>query len=90
MKNHPENKLADIQVLVVGRGVWGRGPTLRDALVAAQRPKKYIVYLCHSDTNVDFLGRLDYPIAYPPREIHRVGIKRDNPSIDAEGDKVGT
>lgn len=66
--------LADVEVLVYGDRVWGRGPTLAEAEAKAGRPRKYVAFLVHKDTYVDDLGSLQFPLPFTPREIFRQGV----------------
>lgn len=61
----------DVRVLVFGPGTWGRGLTLEEALVNAQRPSRFICYLVHRDAEVDVLGRILSPVGATPRELFR-------------------
>jgi hypothetical protein len=65
-----------MKVLVIGDRVWGRGPTLPEALEAVRKangrkPREYIVYACHPDTRVDDMGYMRHPKGFEPKEIWR-------------------
>ncbi len=64
-------KPADMKVLVIGPYVWGRGDTLTEALVNADKPRYYVAYICHPDTWVDDGGCICYPHGFGPKEILR-------------------
>lgn len=75
----PQLTMEKVWVLVIGDRAWGRGPTLYKALKelvdAGGSQRKYIAYLIHKDSYVDGMGSLTFPHDFPPREIHRVGVK---------------
>ncbi len=67
----------EMRVLVIGEGVWGKGDTLEEALKNAGRPKKYLVYVVHPDTQVNVMdGSLSFPLGMNPKEIVRKGIPK--------------
>ena len=74
-------KPTDLKVLTITHHYWGMGDTLNEALnkmrkAGARDKKHYIAYIVHPDTRVSPMdGSLNYPIDFPPKEIHRVGIK---------------
>ena len=69
-----------MKILVIGPNVWGRGDTLKEALKNASRPKKYIAYIAHPESRVDFMGNITFPMDYPPKEIDRKGVAASLPT----------
>lgn len=73
--------LDEIEVLVIAQNYWGRAKTLDVALQMAYNPKKYQVFICHSNTRVDDMGYVTYPKGSVPREIFRKGLGRGKPFV---------
>jgi hypothetical protein len=71
-------KLADVSFIVLGERVWGKGDTLTDALANMRKngsSSKYVAFVVHPDSNVNIMGNIGFPVGFPPKEVHRVGIK---------------
>lgn len=71
-------KPEDMKILVIGTGVWGKGDDVHEALAHMRREgsasKKYLVYIIHPDSYVDGMGRINYPVDYPPKKIMERGF----------------
>lgn len=74
-------KPEDMEILVIGDRAWGRAKTLSEALANMVKNggsrRCYIAYIATSDSRVDPDGSLCFPHDCPPKEFHRVGIKKE-------------
>ncbi len=76
--------LDDVNILVIGDHVWGRGATLEEALKGASKPRKYIAYIAHKSVYLDEMGDFCYPAGVPvekPREIFRHGLPKQEAHV---------
>lgn len=69
---------ADMKILVVGDRAWGKGDTLRSALDelarSGGRRNYYKAFIVHPDSYVTDMGSISYPLDYPPKEFHKIGM----------------
>lgn len=71
-------KPEDMKFIVMGDRIWGKGNTLTEAIANMRkngRSTKYVAYLVHPDSTVTDMGDISYPLDFPPKKIHQVGIK---------------
>jgi hypothetical protein len=69
-----------MKILVVGDRAWGKADTLGEALTnmvqSGGKRSQFIAYVVHPDSTITGMGDISYPTDFPPKEIHRVGVKK--------------